>query len=182
MRSGPLRFAANAGKTACVSVRPGNCWKVTAFPGEAERMVQQASPLIDFAESPQDNSEPAGGNDSVIEHESWSKLVVPPVIVSRERPFKARSRANVIALEPASYAKDVPCPTRSWKSGRVLGVTQCSYRHLAHWREVGPHKASQPHAVIGREPCSGVLDPRDKLAGARKRSNRLRLAVPASVK
>src|SRR5258708_40142216 len=97
MRSGPLRFAANAGKTACVSVRPGNCWKVTAFPGEAERMVQQASPLIDFAESPQDNSEPAGGNDSVIEHESWSKLVVPPVIVSRERPFKARSRANVIA-------------------------------------------------------------------------------------
>src|SRR5258708_17537720 len=107
-------------------------------------MVQQASPLIDFAESPQDNSEPAGGNDSVIEHESWSKLVVPPVIVSRERPFKARSRANVIALEPASYDKDVPFPTRSWQSGRVLGITQYSYRSLAHWREDGHTQPTPP--------------------------------------
>src|SRR5262245_5560573 len=123
MRSGPLRFAANAGKTACISVRPRDCWKVTAFPGEAERVVQQASPLIDFAESPQDDSEPASGNDSVIKHKSWSKLVIPLVVIGCERPFKARTRADVIALEPASYAKDVPCPTRSWKSGRVPGVT-----------------------------------------------------------
>jgi hypothetical protein len=155
---------------------------VTAFPGEAERVIQQASPLIDFAESPQDDSEPASGDDSVIEHESGGRLVIPLVVISRERLFKARSRAGVIALEPAGDAKDVPCPARSWKSGRVLGVTQRSYRHLAHRREVGAHKASQPHAIIGREPRRGVFDPRHKLAGARKRGNRLRLAVPATVK
>src|SRR5262249_15231975 len=122
MRSGPLWLAANTSKTARVSVRPRDCWNVTALPGEAERVVQQASPLIDFAESPQDDSEPPGGNDSVIEHESSSNLVIPLVIISRERLFKARSRGNVIALEPASEAKNVPCPARCWKSGRVLGV------------------------------------------------------------
>jgi hypothetical protein len=36
---------------------------VTGLPGETERVVQQASPLLDVAESPQDDSEPAGGND-----------------------------------------------------------------------------------------------------------------------
>src|SRR5260370_38203882 len=102
MRSGPLRFAANAGKTACVSVRPRDCWKVIAFPCEAERVVQQASPLIDFAESPQDDSEPAGGNDSVIEHKSWSNLVSPLGVISRKRLFKDRSLAVGITLEPAS--------------------------------------------------------------------------------
>src|SRR5262249_60378249 len=123
MRSGPLRFSANAGKAACISVCPRDCWNVTAFPGEAERVVQQASPLIDFAESPQDDSQPAGGHDSVIEHESWSKLVILLVVISRERLFKARSRAEVIALEPASDAKYMPCPARSWKSRRMLRVT-----------------------------------------------------------
>src|SRR5262249_10780946 len=182
MRSGPLRFAANARKPARISMCPRDCWKVTALPGEVERMVQQASRLIDFAESPQDDSQPAGGNDPVIEHKSGGKLVIPLVVISRERLFKARSRAEVIALEPASDAKDVPCPARCWKSGRVLGVTQRSYCHLAHRREVGAHEASQPHAIIGGEPRRGVFDPRHKLAGARKCGNRLRLAVPATMK
>src|SRR5262245_22294551 len=182
MRSGPLRFSANAGKAACISVCPRDCWNVTAFPGEAERVVQQASPLIDFAESPQDDSQPAGGHDPVIEHESWSKLVIPLVVISCERLFKARSRANVIALEPASYAKNVPGPARRWKSGGMPGVTYRRYRHLAHRRKVSAHEASQPHAIIGREPRGGVLDSRDKLACARKRGDRLRLAVPATMK
>src|SRR5262245_46110458 len=175
MRSGPLWLATNTSKTARVSVRPRDCWRVTALPGEAERVVQQASPLIDFAESPQDDSQPAGGNDPVIEHKSGGKLVIPLVVISRERLFKARSRAEVIALEPASDAKDVPCPARCWKSGRVLGVMHRSYRHLVHRREVGAHEASQPHAIISEEPRRGVLDPRHKLAGARKRSDRFRL-------
>src|SRR5215470_17380382 len=182
MRSGPLWLAANTSKTARISIGPRDCWKVTALPGEAERVVQQASPLLDFAESPQDDSEPAGGDDSVIEHESGGKLVILLVFISRERLFKACSRAEVIALEPASDAKDVPCPARCRKSGRVLGVTQRSYRHLAHRREVGANEASQPHAIISGEPRRGVFDPRHKLAGARKRGNRLRLAVPATVK
>src|SRR5262249_36173414 len=104
------------------------------------------------------------------------------VIISRERLFKARSRGNVIAPEPASYAKNVPCPARCWKSGRVLGVMHRSYRHLVHRREVGAHEASQPHAIIGGEPRRGGLDSRDKLAGARKRSDRLRLAVSSTMK
>ena len=163
-------------------MRPRDCWKVAALPGEAERAVQQASRLIDFAESPQDDSEPAGGNDSVIEHESWRKRVILLVVISRERLVKARSRANVIALEPASYAKDVPCPARCWKSGRVLGVTYRGYRHLAHRREVSANKAHQPHAVIGREPRGGVIDSRGKLARVRECSHRLGMAVPATMK
>src|SRR5262245_4094625 len=114
MRSGPLRFSANARKAACISVCPRDGCNVPAFPGDAERMVQQASRLIDLSESPQDDSEPAGGDDPVIEHESGGKLVIPLVVISRERLFKARSRAEVIALEPASDAKDMPCPARSW--------------------------------------------------------------------
>src|SRR5262249_8437311 len=174
--------AANARKPARISMCPRDCWKVTALSGEVERMVQQASRLIDFSESPQDDSEPAGGDDPVIEHESGGKLVIPLVVISRERLSKARSRAEVIALEPASDAKDRPCPARSWKSRRVLGVTWRSCRDLPHRREVGAHKATQPHAVIGREPRGGVLDARDKLAGARKCGNRLRLTVPATMK
>src|SRR5262249_43241364 len=122
------------------------------------------------------------GDEVVSEHESGGKLVIPLVVISRERLFKACSRAEVIALEPASNAKDVPCAARCWESGRALGVTQRSYRHLVHRRKVGAHEASQPHAIIAGEPRRGIFDPRDKLAGARKRGDRLRLAVPATVK
>jgi hypothetical protein len=56
MWPGQPRFAADASKTACIGVRPCDCWKVTALPGEAERVVQQASRFIDFAKRPQDHS------------------------------------------------------------------------------------------------------------------------------
>jgi hypothetical protein len=108
--------------------------------------------------------------------------VIPLVVIGRKRLFQVRPRADVIALEPARYAKDVHGPARRWQSGRVPGVTQRSGRHLAHRRKVGANKTDQPHAVIGREPRGDVLDPRGKLAGARKRGNRLWLTVPATMK
>src|SRR5262249_9631579 len=108
MRSGPLRFAANARKPARISMCPRDCWKVTALPGEVERMVQQASRLIDFSESPQDDSEPAGGHDSVIEHESWSKLVILLVVISCERLFKAPPPPNVTPLKQQVTPKTWP--------------------------------------------------------------------------
>ena len=76
MRSGPPGFAADAGKTAHVGMRPCDCRKVSALPGEAERAVQQASRLIDLPERPQDHSQPARGNDSVIEDEPGGKMVI----------------------------------------------------------------------------------------------------------
>src|ERR1700738_3372220 len=142
MRSGPPGFAADAGKTARVGMRPCDCRKGSALPGEAERAVQQASRLIDLPERPQDHSQPAGGNDSVIEDEPGGKMVIPFVVIGREGLSKMRPRAGVVALEPASYAKDV-------RSGGVRGVTQGSHRDLAHRREVGPNKAYHPHAIIG---------------------------------
>ncbi len=155
---------------------------MTALPGEAECAVQQASRLIDFPERPQDPGQPASGHNFVIEDEPGGKMVIALVLIGRERLFKVRPRSGVVALEPASYTKDVVCPARRWQSGRLLSVTQGSRRHLAHWREVGAHKAYQPHTVISREPRSGIFNPRGKLAGARKRSNRLWLAVPATMK
>jgi hypothetical protein len=80
---------------------------MSASPGEAERAVQQASRLIDFPERPQDHSQPAGGNDSVIEDKPGGSMMIPLVVIGREGLFKMRPRAGVIALEPASYAKDV---------------------------------------------------------------------------
>ena len=59
MRPGLPGFAADAGKTARIGMRPSDCRKVTTLPGEAERAVQQASRLIDFPERPQDHSQPA---------------------------------------------------------------------------------------------------------------------------
>src|SRR5215468_1348463 len=141
MRSGPPRFAADASKTARVGMRPCDCRKVSALPSEAERAVQQASRLIDRPEWPQDHTQPAGGNDSVIEDEPRGKMVIPLVVTGREGLFKVRPRAGVIALEPASYAKDV-------RSGRVRGGAQGGHRHLAHRREVGTNKAYHPHAII----------------------------------
>src|SRR5262245_15733903 len=109
-------------------------------------------------------------------------MVIPLVVIGREGLFKVRPRADVIALEPASYAKDGKCPARRWRSWRVPGVAQGKRRHLAHRREVRANKTSHPHAVLGREPCDGVFDSGRKLAGARKSSNRLRLAVPSTMK
>src|SRR5262249_51281479 len=124
----------------------------------------------------------AGGYHSVIEDEPGGKTVIPLVVIGRKGLFKMRPRAGVIALKPASYAIDVKCPARRRRSGRVPGITQGKHRHLAHRREVGANKASHPHAVIGREPRDGVFDPSGKLAGARKRGNRLWLAVPSTMK
>lgn len=109
-------------------------------------------------------------------------MVILLVVIGREGLFKVRPRADVIALEPASHAKDVVWPARRRQSRRVSGVTQGRHRHLAHRCKVGTDKAYQPHAVIGREPRGGVFDPCGKLAGARKRSNRLWLAVPSTMK
>ena len=39
-------------------------------------------------------------------------MVIPLVVIGREGLFEVRPRANVIALEPASYTKDVECPAR----------------------------------------------------------------------
>src|SRR5262245_4553978 len=155
---------------------------MTAFPGEAECAVQQATRLIDFAERPQDSSQPAGGYDLVIEDEPGGKMVIALLLIGREGLFKVRPRAGVVALEPASYTKDVVWPARRWRSGREPGVTQASRRHLAHRHEVSANKAYQPHAVISREPRGGVFNACGKLAGARKRSNRLWLTVPATMK
>jgi len=182
MRSGPPGFAADAGKAARIGARPRDRWKVAALSSEAQRAVQQASRLIDFPERPQDHGQPAGGNNSVVEDEAGGKIVIPLVVIGREGLLEMRPRADVIALEPARYAKDVHGPARRWQSGRVPGVTQRSRRHLAHRRKIGANKTDQPHAVIGREPRGGVFDSRGKLAGARKRSDRLWLAVPATVK
>ena len=107
-------------------------------------------------------------------------MVIRLAVIGREGLFKVRPRAGVIALKPASYAEDVQCPALPWQSGRVPGITQGSHRHLAHRRKVGANKAYHPHAVIGREPRGDVFDLRGKLAGARKRSNRIRVAVPST--
>src|SRR5262245_39367540 len=109
-------------------------------------------------------------------------MAIPLVVIGRKGLFKVRPRADIIALEPASYAKDGQRPARCWQFGRASGVTQRSRRHFAHRREVGTNKAYQPHAVISRESRGDVLDPGGKLAGAHKRSNRLRVAVPATMK
>ena len=44
-------------------------------------------------------------------------MVIPLVVIDRKGLFKMRPRTDVIALEPASYAKDVQCPARRWQSG-----------------------------------------------------------------
>ena len=181
MESGEPGFAADPGKTAPISVHPRDCRKMTALPGEAERAVQQVNPLIYFPKGPHDYSQPAGGYHSVIEDEPGGKTVIPLVVIGRKRLFKVRPRAGLIGLKPASYAIDVKCPARRRRSGRVPGVTQGKHRHLAHQREVGANKAAHPHAVIGREPRNGVFDPSGKLAGARKRGNRLWMAVPSTM-
>ncbi len=56
MRFGVSGFAADAGKTARIGMRPRDCRNVTALPGEAECAVQQASRLVEFPEGPQDHS------------------------------------------------------------------------------------------------------------------------------
>src|SRR5262249_186773 len=110
------------------------------------------------------------------------RVAIRLVIIGRKRLSKMRPRAEIIALEPARYAEDVHGPARRWQVGQALRVTQGGQRHLAHRRKVGANKTDQPHAVIGREPRGRVFDSRGKLAGARKRSHRLWLAVPATVK
>src|SRR5262245_33752073 len=155
---------------------------MAALLGEVECAVQQPSRLIDFAERPQDSSQPAGGYDLVIEDESGGKMVITFLLIGREGLLKVRPRASVVALEPTSYTKHVVWPARRWRSGRVPGVTQASHRHLAHRHEVGANKAYQPHAVISREPRGGVFNACSKLASARKRGNRLWLTVPATMK
>ncbi len=55
MRSGLPGFAADAGKTAFIGMRPRDGRMVTALPGEVERAVQQAGRLIDFPEGPQNH-------------------------------------------------------------------------------------------------------------------------------
>ena len=155
---------------------------MTALPGEAERAVQQVNPLIYFPEGPQDYSQPAGGYDFVIEDEPGGKMVIPLVVINREGLFKVRPRPDIIPLEPASHAKDVVGPALRRQSRGVSGVTQGRHRNLAHRRKVGTDKAYQPHAVIGREPRGSVFDPCGKLAGTRKRSNRLWPAVPSTMK
>src|SRR5215471_2420508 len=182
VQSGEPGFAADPSKTAPISVHPRDCRKMTALPGEAERAVQQAIRLIDFSERPQDHSQPAGGYHSVVEDEPGGKAVIPLAVIGRKGLFKVRPRTGVIALKPASYAKDVKCPARRRRSGRAPGVTQGKHRRLAHRRKVGANKTSHPHAVVGREPRDGVFDPSGKLAGARKRGNRLWLAVPSAMK
>jgi len=155
---------------------------MTALPGEAERAVQQVNPSIYFPKGPLNYSQPAGGYHFVIEDEPGGKTVIPPVVIGCKRLLKVRPRAGVIALKPASYAKDVKSPARRRRSGGALGVMQGKHRQLAHRAEVGANKASHPHAVIGREPRDGVFDHSGKLAGARKRGNRLWLAVPSTMK
>src|SRR5262249_54244950 len=122
MWPGFSRFAANAGKTAHIRMRPRECGEVTTLPGEAERAVQQASRVIDFSERPQDHRQPAHGNDPVIEDEPGAKMVIPLVVIGREGPFKVRVRADVIALEPASHARDMQRPPPRWQSGGVPNV------------------------------------------------------------
>src|SRR5262249_12864332 len=155
---------------------------MTASPGEAERAVQQMNPLVYFPKGPHDYSQPAGGYHSVIEDKPGGKTAILLAVIGCKRLFKVRPRAGVIALKPASYAKDVKSPARRRRFGGVPGVLQGKHRHLAHRRDVGANKASHPHAVIGREPRDGVFDPSGKLAGARKRGNRLWLAVPSTMK
>src|SRR4051794_36465376 len=75
-------------------------------------------------------------------------MVILLVVIGREGLFKVRPRADVIALEPASHAKDVVWPARRRQSRRVSGVTQGCHRHLAHRCKVGTDKAYQPHAVM----------------------------------
>src|SRR5262249_19767383 len=135
-----------------------------------------------FAKGPHDYSQPAGGYHSVIEDEPGGKTVIPLVVIGREGLFKVHPRAGVIALKPASYAIDVKCAPRRRRSGRVPVVTHEKHGHLAQRREVAPNNASNPNAVIGRAPRDGVFDPSGKLAGARKRGNRLWLAVPSTMK
>src|SRR5262249_39517449 len=95
MWPGFSRFAANAGKTAHIRMRPRECGEGTTLPGEAECAVQQASRVIDFSERPQDHRQPAHGNDPVIEDEPGAKMVIPLVVIGREGPFKVRVRADV---------------------------------------------------------------------------------------
>src|SRR5215472_14116710 len=129
-----------------------------ALAGEAEGAVQQASRLIDFSERPEDPSQPPRGYDFVIEDEPGGKMVIRLALIGREGLFKVRPCAGVIALEPASYAKDVVWPPRRWRFGRVLSVANASRGHLAHRHQIRANKAYQPHAVIGREPRGGVFD------------------------
>src|SRR5262245_32270681 len=155
---------------------------MAALPREAQCAVQTASRLIDSPERPQDPGQPAAGNTSSVETQAGGKIVIPLVVIGREGLFEVRPRAHVIALEPARYAKDVHGPARRRQSWREPGVAQRSRRYLAHQCEVGVNKTDQPHAVIGRESRGGVFDSRGELARACKRSDRLWLAVPATVK
>ena len=96
---------------------------MAALPGDAKGAVQQTSRLIDFAERPQDASQPPCCNHFVIEDEPGGKMTIPLALIGREGLFKVRPRAGVIALKPASYAIDGKCPARRRRSGRVPGVT-----------------------------------------------------------
>ncbi len=78
--------------------------------------------MIDFAERPQDASQPPCCDHFVIEDEPGGKMTIPLALIGREGLFKVRPRAGVIALEPASDAKDVVSPARRWQFGRLLGV------------------------------------------------------------
>ena len=83
MRSGLPGFAADARKTAVIGMRPRNRWKVADLSSEAERAIQQANRLINFTESPQDHSQPAGGYDFVIEDEPGRKMLIVLVLIGR---------------------------------------------------------------------------------------------------
>src|SRR5262249_62361505 len=98
----------------------------------------------------EDHSSRTGATSRVVEDEGGGgKLVSPLVVIARRGFFRGRPPPDVIALKPASYAKDVQCPARRWQSGRVPGVAKGRQRHLPHRREVGANKAHQPYAVIG---------------------------------
>ena len=76
MRSGLSGVAAYAGKTTRIGMPPRDCREVTIFSGETEGAIQPANRLVHFAERPQDHSQPAHGNDPVIEDKPGGRMMI----------------------------------------------------------------------------------------------------------
>src|SRR6516164_3039761 len=144
MFSGSVGFTADCRENTRVAMRACYGRYGVASQGQAECFLSKASRPIDFSQRPEHQTEEEHGNNAGIVAKAGGKMAIALVVICCNSLFEVYARANVIAVEPASYAKDTMRHADLWRFGQALRFSYKDICHLAHAREVCSQKASGP--------------------------------------
>ena len=126
--------------------------------------------LADPTENPQREGVPNFRGGARILTEPVGKIAMQRRVVERDSLPKMVMGAGKVTEIPAGLTGNAVCNHRLGAIRPGRGFEQEELGHFAHRCGFAAARMPRPKAVIGREPCRGVLDAARQFAGAREGS------------